>query len=699
MLPVDSCSARHQPLIIILIALLCGRSAYAVTQATDDWIRGTPDKLEMRIRGEILDVDGQPAIEPSVSVSLRESNSDVPVDVTVNGHQFEAWLPVYRRDWHLVRIQAASKDAERRASEALSASEVRQTAINGLTLTLRPSTRIVTAKVVKDNAPVAGADLKIQTSDGAELHFKSDESGEVAIGLLPDDRIFSFTAWTDQPLFGGFQFSRQPVRDESAGTQTIELFSCRNQKFRVIDAQGNPCSNVEMHLNVATPPPNYNYLGIIEASRMVTDKNGEAFFRWFPDWEEVHCYVELNSDQWVIDGKSQWIDGDFVVQVKPRGLRRKVFGRLDHDKGSKAGYHVSWSSFEGEQERRGDVINCVTDQQGNFSADVLPGATYCVCINDTRDVSDMIDLIPAPTDDALAPTAILHLQKPEMLTISVAAGATKRPVANQTIYVRQTHDYQWLENGEQHSGSSARDRYVDTNEEGVATVAVESGKDVEVSIYNPDWSTSQKKPIVAGQQNAVALHRDSDQPRTITGVVLQDKDHPIPTDEITVVAGAVDGETIGSEKLELRANGVFQMNTQALAVGALATTKDQSMAGVVVAENPHRVLRLYLRPTKELRGRLVDSKDKPIVGRSVHATIRIRLEPKDRKRDAFYGFDASRQTVKTDADGYYTFGGMPIDVEIALSAASFSKVEDHWLGTVTLKANEGQTVDTHTIDN
>lgn len=122
------------------------------------------------------------------------------------------------------------------------------------------------------------------------------------------------------------------------------------------------------------------------------------------------------------------------------------------------------------------------------------------------------------------------------------------------------------------------------------------------------------------------------------------------------------------------------------------------MAGVVVAENPHRILRLYLHPTQQFRGRLVDSKGRPIIGRSVHATLRVRLEPKNRKRNAFYGFDINRQTVKTDANGYYTFGRMPIDVEIALSAASASTAEDHWLGTVELKANEEQAVDTHTID-
>lgn len=66
--------------------------------------------------------------------------------------------------------------------------------------------------------------------------------------------------------------------------------------------------------------------------------------------------------------------------------------------------------------------------------------------------------------------------------------------------------------------------------------------------------------------------------------------------------------------------------------------------------------------------------------------------------NVFYGFEANRQTVKTDADGYYIFGGMPIDVEIALSAVSASTQEDHRLGTVELKASEEHAADTHTID-
>lgn len=686
-----SCFLRRQPLFSVFLSILSCCSAYS-----DDWIRGTSDNLEMRIRGEILDVDGQPARAPSLVVSIKENNSSESIDASLQGHRFEVWLPVHRDDWHTVQFEARSNDAQRRATVGISRTALRESAMDGHVLTLHPSTRSVSVKVIHDNKPVANADLKVETSEGAVLHCKCDDAGSAEVKLLPNEKIYSFTAWTNEPLFGGFQFSREPVRDEGAATQTIELFKCREQKFRVVDGQGNPCSDVEMFLQVATPQPHVNFLGSIEASRMVTNRDGEAIFRWFPNWDEVHCYVDLKSHQWVIDGESKWLNGDFIVQVKPRAQRRKVIGRLERDDGSKVGYCVFWRSFQGEQEEHSDFVNSVTDQHGNFIADVLPGATYCVFINETRDVSDMVDLIPAPTDDAVVPTAILHLQEPEMLAISVTAGSTNRPIANQPVHVRQTHEYQWMEDGKQRSGGSARDRYVYTDEFGKATVAVEPGKKVEVSIYNPDWRTSEELTVQRGQQNAVILHREIDQPRTILGVVLQDKVRPIPTNEITIIAGAVDGETKGHEQIALEANGVFRMQTKAVAVGVLATTKDQSMAGVVVAENPHRILRLYLRPTKQLRGRLVDKQGQPITSRAVHANVRIRHKPKNPKLNMYYGFDANRQTVKTDADGYYTFRGLPVDVELVLSATATS-TQDHWLETVELKANEEQTIKTHTV--
>jgi hypothetical protein len=691
---------RAHPLTSILLWVFCGCCGYdvqAADQATDDWIRGNSDNLEMRIRGEILDVDGQPAHSPLISVKLVHESSSQPVDVRLQGHRFEVWLPVHQVEWYAVQIEARSDDAQRRGSTRLMRLSLRGVAVNGLVLTLQPSTRSVKAKIVHDNKPVPHANLIVETTDRTELHCQSDDAGIAEIKLLPAEKMHGFTAWTNDPLFGGFQFDREPIRDESADKQTIELFKCREQKFRVVDGDGKPCSDVEMFLHVATPQPHINFLGSIEASSMVTDRDGNAMFRWFPDWKDVFCYVNLNSHQWVIDGESKWVNGEFVVQVKPRTLRQKAVGKLDFNGRSKAGFCVFWSSFQGERNNASDVVTSVTDQDCNFSADVLPGATYCVFMNDTQVVSDMIDLIPAPTDGTDAATAVLHVQEPEILALSVTAGKSKRAIAYQPVHVRQVHSYQWLEDGKQRSGMAARDRYVYADELGKATAVVESGKEVEVSVYNPDWRKSETLPIVAGQPNSVTMHREYDDPRTIFGVVLQDKHHPIRLDEISIIAGSVDGETRGQEELKLEANGVFRMQTKSVAIGVLATTKDQSMAGVVVAENPNRIMRLYLRPTKQLRGRLVNAKGEPIVGKPVQATLRIRREPENRKLNTFYGFDTNRLTVKTDANGYYTFAGMPMDVEIALSAQS-SATRDHWLGTTKLVEDEAPDVQTHTIN-
>ncbi len=111
----------------------------------------------MRIRGEILDFDGQPAQSPSVSVFIRDNDSSEPVAVHLDRNHFEVWLPVYRGDGHSVRIQAESKDAILRASALHMRPALRKIAVNMQTLSLQPSSRSIIAKVVHDNAPVANA--------------------------------------------------------------------------------------------------------------------------------------------------------------------------------------------------------------------------------------------------------------------------------------------------------------------------------------------------------------------------------------------------------------------------------------------------------------------------------------------------------------------------------------------------------------
>lgn len=655
--------------------------------ATDAWIRGSLEDLELRLHGEVLDFDGQPAEGAVVEVIFRNQSATEKIEADVEGNRFEVWLPAYRTDWHALIVRASSNDGIRFDSALYSRPAVRQLAVKGLDLRLSPPVRTVNVNVVHDGQPVPGASVKVETSSRGDLEFQADAQGTLRVGLLPKERINSFTAWTDKPLFGGFQFGRQPVRDENAASQTIELFACREQTFRVVDQDGNPCADVKMHLQVATPPPNYNYLGELAESHMTTDDVGEAKFRWFPDWDEVHCYVDLDSKDWVIDGKAKWVGGDFVVQVKPAKQRSRVFGKLEVESGSPAGYCVFWRSFQGEQEGRSDFATSVTDEAGRFAADLLPDATYCVFINDTVDVSDMVDLIPAPSDGTEPEQAVVRMQEAASVSVLVTAGEQNRPIPNQAVYVRQTHSYQWLEDGDNRSGSSARDRYIYTDENGMAEAAVEVGKEVELSIYNPDWRTSKELPVLAEKENKAVLHRELDKPRTVFGFLQQDDENPVPVEEIRLIAGAVDGETRGTQEVTAQKNGIFRFETQAISVGVFATSEDGTMAGAVVDKNPQRILRLSLQPTQTLSGRLVDQAGKPVVGRSVSAEIRVMLKSKEREV-GFRGFRLPARKVLTDEAGVYEFKGMPIGLDIALSAEAKVSVDSHWLGIFELEAGK-----------
>ncbi len=405
---------RSCRLAVLWVAITTPIAVAAELRSDEDaeqWIRGTGETMEMRIQGEILLSSGEPAKQPTLSASVSTNNAWEPIPVTLDGNRFEIWVPVHRLNWRVMRINAMSEDKRQRSSVGIVRESLRQTAIDGLTFQLQHSTRTVSLNVIHQGSPVADANVKVEMKGGFVLLDKTVADGILKIDLLPKEQIRAFTVWTDDHRFGGFTFDREPIRDPNAQSQTVQLASCRDQTIRIVDGEGRPLSDVAMDLQVATPPPNYNYLGSIDASHMVTDENGEAVFQWFPDWEDIHCYVDLDDDRWVQDGKATWVNGDYVVKVKAKKPRHRVVGVLNRAVGSKAGFHVLWRSFQGEKERTSDHLTSVTDREGRFSANVMAGATYCVFINDADYVSEMFDLIPFPSDDSEKPIATLNVRQ------------------------------------------------------------------------------------------------------------------------------------------------------------------------------------------------------------------------------------------------------------------------------------------------
>lgn len=671
---------------------------HVTIKADEDWIRGDADTMEIRIQGEIISSSGVQGLKPTISASLRSAYSSESIPITLTGNHFELWVPVHRADWYSLRIDASSGDRRQRTSTAIGRLALRQKALDGLTLELQRSTRTVTVDVTHGGSPVADAHVKVEMLSGYLLTGNTDADGVLLVDLLPKEKIRAFTVWTDDHRFGGFQFGRQPVRDPNADTQTIELADCRDQTIRVVDGNGASLAGVKMQLQVATPAPNVNYLGTIDASHMVTDGRGEAIFPWFPDWKDIRCYVELEGDQWVQDGKSSWIDGVFVVKVKSKKPRHKVVGVLNRPVGSKAGFCVSWRSFEGEKEWTSDHLTSVTDREGRFSAEVLAGATYAVFVNDEKHVSDMIDLIPFPEDDSEKPIATISIGKSTPVEIRLTAGENNNPIANQMLHVRQTHSYQWIEDGKTKFGSSARDKAATTDDDGKAIVHAEAGKEIEVSIYNPDWRTSKKIAVVDGQKNLVELHREFDTPRLVLGIVVNQKEFPIDFNDVIVIAGSVDGKTRGIQTLPVRDDGMFSLETMATSVGMLAMTKDGKASGVITVDNPRRLLRMQLQPTKQFRGRLLDQNKQPIRGRSVVAHFRIAHDREDNQLNAFpLFFEAKMVKTKTDDQGFYAIDNVPCDIKLGVQAESSTKQQDHWLGSFEIQAGEQTTIKTSQV--
>ena len=268
---------------------------------------------------------------------------------------------------------------------------------------------------------------------GDRITGKTNDAGIATFPLMNRDKLSQLTAWTNDFKIGGYSFDRDPPRDPMGDKFTIELDKCRSQTIRIInDEDKAPVPDLGFILTVGTGPPNYQFPGKTPDCEMKTDKNGEAVYRWFPDWKKHGSYVEILDQHWVKAADEKMVDGTMVVRLRKSQFdkRKHIAGMVTSADGNVAGFSVSITSFQGEEKNRLDVLSAFTDEHGKFAADYLPGATYCICINDARFVSNIIDLIPyePTTDKTNAPS--LNVSPGQPVEIVVTSGPAKRPVAS-----------------------------------------------------------------------------------------------------------------------------------------------------------------------------------------------------------------------------------------------------------------------------
>lgn len=688
---------RRLSIAIVIVALTLLSEAIPSLHAespTSDWIRGSLGQLEIRLRGEVFDPDGQPANDIVAQGGINASGVAIPLEPVVNGNQFELWIPVNEQPWYSMWLRATSKDGKLVQYQRFSMYQLRQAAIDGIKLTLQRPTRIMNVKVTHQGEPVPNAFVKTELGYGIELRQRTDVNGNASFPLLPTQEPTRFTAWTEDFRVGGFSFNRQPPRDPQADQHEVELSQCRDQKLRFVDQDGTPVPDITFVLQMATMP-NYNYIGTNENSQLTTDENGEIDYPWFPDWDQHHFYPELQSRKWVLDGDPKMVDGVAVLTLKKGSDRKRVTGQTEMDgQSGNQGFFVTLRSFQGERENQSDVLSAFSDTNGEFTMDVLPDATYCAWSLDSKWVGKVSHLIPyqSGTDTLNSPTIVV--KEGQEIEVVVTSGESEKPYPNLSISFRHEHGYSWQEDGKTRRGTSGPQWWATTNDDGIATTVSVPG-DLKASVYTPLWRTEAEVEVAQSENpTTIRLHREFDQKRTVIGKLAFSEECDSSLHNAEVKIASVDGDYDDQQELIVQEDGSFSFDTFASMIGFFAITKDKKAAGAIVAQNLDSSIVLRMRPTIDYQGQLLGDGDQPLARHKVWASVQLEGEV-DYSRQASFStsFEATRIETTTDSLGIYTLTGLPSDLKIGIRASAIGdSTSTRYLDEVFLQPGDNRPV-------
>lgn len=636
-----------------------------------EWIRGALDHLQIRLHGEVVGSDGQPAHNIVVEGGINSSGVSHPLEPIVDGNQFELWIPVNEQRWYSMWLRAASEDGTFVQYKRLGMSELRQTAIDGIRLTLQPPTRELKVQVTQQGEAVPNAFVKTELGYGIAIHEQTDAEGIAVFRLLPSQQPSRFTAWTDDFRVGGFSFNRKPTRDPGADQHEVELSQCRDQKFRFIDQDGAPVPDVTFVLQMATMP-NYNFIGTNENSRLTTDKNGELLYEWFPDWDQHHFYPDLQTNGWIRDGDPEMVDGVAVLKLKKGADRKQVTGRTVMQGGSdNQGFFVTLRSFQGERARQSDVLSGFSDTAGEFSFDVLPDSTYCAWTVDSKWVGEVDHLIPYQSASDTVTSPALTVRQGQAVKVIVTTGKSKKPYADLSIGFGREHRFTWEEDGRTRNGVGGPQWWATTNAEGVATTFALPGE-LKATIYTPLWRTKAAAEVTDdAEPTIIRLHREVDETQTVTGKLVLSEAIQANLEGARVKIGSVDGSTDDQQELVVQNDGSFSFETLAPKIGVFARTQDGKAAAAILVANFDAPIVLQLRPTIDYRGQLLGNDNQPLKAQDVWASVQLGGDADCFNLASFdTSFEAARIEAMTDALGYYTLKGLPSDVKIGIRTPS-----------------------------
>ena len=488
----------------LLNATVCPRTASGQNAANVPYLRGSDASLAIRIRGHVVDQNGHAVKDAIVQAVYTGRHENVPLKVEVDDDQFFCWVPVGGKHTSvLIHLAAFNAKKSEAANLFLQASELHDAAVNGRTMNMSPLNKKLTVKTQQDGQMVANANVIVRLQNTSSVVGKTDDSGTFTSSLVNDASIQWITAWTDDHKIGGRVLFGKA--DANSDIQTIPLFDCHDHIVRLVTQDGTTCSDVPLSVGVSGTGEN-SFAGRTELGLLRSDDKGEVVFRWFPDWQDARCRVDVMGEAWTSVAQ-ETNENITTVTVKPRAPRTHVRGQLLMPVADVAGLCIKMMSFQGERERRLDILLAFTNAKGQFFANVLPGSRYVVFLDEKTWVSDHIDLIPSESDTDRVNTPIIKAYKGTPVKIRVTEGKQRTPVANKWVSIRTKYEFESTVDDKTRTLTLGRDAYAMTDSDGTAVIYQAAGP-ARAIVSDPGWKAYELFDIETGRSESIQLHRE-----------------------------------------------------------------------------------------------------------------------------------------------------------------------------------------------
>ena len=140
----------------------------------------------MKLAGAIRDETGAPANDCKLTVTIKTQFASTTLPVLVKNNLFQVRVPVGQSHWSNLELSAASADGRRTGRMGISNFQLREAAIGGLELTVKPPERYLEVTVIDKGSPVRDAFVIADAGRSPAVHAAktNDVQGVVRFPLM-----------------------------------------------------------------------------------------------------------------------------------------------------------------------------------------------------------------------------------------------------------------------------------------------------------------------------------------------------------------------------------------------------------------------------------------------------------------------------------------------------------------------------------